>query len=190
MMQQLIGWVLLGVVGVTAVTTAQVRPPSPGLTIAYPKVCKHGLYIQHRIGRYAVMLFCDDAQSSHIGVICYEPGCESPGDGPWGLTDRFWQEEEWASDVTAFAWDTNGECLYVSTGEIFGTGDLYALSLSKRRATKIARDPRDANGAGYSTELTSIDSAGKQLEYSVMYFDEKVQRETTVRRNLRLPACS
>jgi hypothetical protein len=122
-------------------------------------------------------------------VICYEPGCESPGDGPWSLTDRFWQEEEWASDVTAFAWDANGECLYVSTDEIYGTGDLYALSLVKRRATKIARDSRDSSGAGYSTELTSIDSVRKQLEYSVVYFDEAAQRQTTVRRTLRLPAC-
>jgi hypothetical protein len=136
------------------------------------------------------MLFCDDAASSHLGVICYAPGCESPNEGPWGLADRFWQQEEWASDVTAFAWDANGECLYVSTDEIYGTGNLYALSLSKRQATTIAPESVDADRPGYSTRVTRIDSVQKRLWYSVSYYDDATDRETSVQRSVRLPACS
>jgi hypothetical protein len=138
-----------------------------------------------------VILFCDDAAGSHIGVVCYEPGCESSGEtpGPWQLYDRFWQEDKWASDVTAFAWDPNGQCLYVSTSGIYGSGDMYALNLVTRHAVQIPVDTsvtRDAT-ATYATHLRRLDAAKHVLTVSIESLDNDKQR--SVSRLVRVPAC-
>jgi hypothetical protein len=158
------------------------------LEFAYPKACKHGLHLQPEGGKFAVMLFCDDAAGSHLGIVCNRPGCDET---PWSLADRFWQDETWASDVTAFAWDKNGKCLYVSTSEVYGTGDVFALNLPERRYVKVSL-PLDgkllANGR-YDTTLKVMDTAANILTYEVEYFDSVRGRPVRELKSLALPAC-
>jgi hypothetical protein len=177
--------VLAGVL--CASVSAQV-PLRPRLVLAYPKVCKHGLRLQPGTGKFAVMLFCDDAAGSHVGIICYQPGCEEP---PWSLSDRFWQDEIWASDVTAFAWDKNAKCLYISTSEIYGAGDVFALNLPERRYAKVslALNGRLLPNGRYITTLKAMDTVRNVLTYDVEYFDSVSDRTVREVKSLALPAC-
>jgi hypothetical protein len=133
------------------------------------------------------MLFCDDAAGSHLGVVCYEPGCQGV---PWTLSNRFWQEEPWAVDVTAFAWDPNGRCLYVSTSGIYGSGDVFALSLPERLSRKVTLplDGKLVENGRYITTLTRIDTTRQALTYEVEYFDS-ANGPTVEQKSLPLPAC-
>ncbi len=137
------------------------------LVVAYPRVCKAGLYPQP-LGKFAALLFCDDAAGSTLGVACYSGvSCEKP---PWQLAARFWQEERWARDVTAFAWDPDGSCLYVSTSGIYGQGNVFALDLPRQKATVL---PVKVSGqlrpkTTYSTELLRTSDT---LEYKIEYGD-------------------
>ena len=158
------------------------------LVVAYGKVCKHGLHVQPGAGQFAVMLFCDDAGGSNVGITCYQAGCDEP---PWGLLDRFWQDEVWASDVTAFAWDKNGKCLYISTSEIYGTGDVFALNLAERRYVKVALalNGKLLPNGGYETTLKAMDTTKNVLTYDVEYFDSVSDRPVRELKSLTLPAC-
>jgi hypothetical protein len=167
--------------------SAQV-PFSQRLVLTYAKICKHGLHLQPEAGKFAVMLFCDDAAGANVGIVCYQPGCDET---PWDLSDRFWQDQVWASDVTAFAWDKNGKCLYISTSEIYGAGDLFALNLPARRYVKVslALDGRLCPTCRYATTLKSIDLTKNVLTYDVEYFDSVSNRPVRELKRLGLPAC-
>jgi hypothetical protein len=100
-----------------------------------PGKCKHGLLFQPN-GPFAVMLFCEDALADHIGIIYYRT-MGVPLEGKWSLTDRFWQQEDWGADVTAFAWDNTGKYLIVTTSSIYGSGSVYCLDLMNRKARRL-----------------------------------------------------
>ena len=101
-----------------------------------PGKCRHGLFFQPN-GPFAVMLFCEDALGSHLGVIYYKI-MGVPLKGEWSLTDRFWQQEDWGAGVTAFAWDSAGKYLFVSTSAISGTGYyVYRLDLINREVKRL-----------------------------------------------------
>jgi hypothetical protein len=147
------------------------------------------MYQQPGGGPFAVMLFCDDALGSNLGVICYAGHpCTRP---PWDVVNRFWQEPRWATDVTAFAWHPNKACVYVSSSEIYGEGDVYALDLPDRLVTTLPLKTTGklAPGHRYNTTLTRIDDEGRMLEYAVEYFDPTRSRTTTEVVTIPLPPC-
>jgi hypothetical protein len=164
--------------------------PGPGVIPAYPKACTHGLHHQPRGGPFAVLIFCDDALGSQLAVVCYAPGCGDNQPPPWSLTNRFWQVQPWATDVTAVAWDANGACLYVSTSQTYGSGDLFALNVRTRRfaaiPVRLTRTPV-ANTA-YTTVLRTLDTHANLLTYDVEYADT-ASGEVRESRTLTLPAC-
>lgn len=108
--------------------SAQIIPASP-------RHCKPGIHEQPN-GPFAVMLFCEDALGSHLGVIYYKT-MSNPVYESWSLTDRFWQQQEWGADVTGFAWDDTGKYLFVSTSPIYGSGAVYALDLGARSSHRL-----------------------------------------------------
>ncbi len=156
----------------------------------YPKVCHPGLYGQPNGGAFAVLVFCDDAAGTHIGVVCRSPGerCDS---APWSLDDRFWQQSAWASDVTGFAWDPTGACLYVSTSEVYGSGELYILKLASRSAiaAPLALRGRLAQNGRYNTQIKSLDVGAGKLRYMVEYFDEAKSQSASEMQSLVLTSC-
>jgi hypothetical protein len=163
-----LSWLALGVGALVSTPTG--ADESPSVVVAYPRRCTQGLYLQPG-NAFAALLFCDDAAGSSLGVLCYAgSACDQP---PWQLASRFWQQEPWARDVTAFAWDPNRTCLYVSTSEIYSDGDLFALDLLKQKATRIpfqVQGRLQARGR-YSTEILRINASKQQLEYRIQYFD-------------------
>src|SRR4029079_14165105 len=122
-----------------------------------------------------------------LGILCYRPGYD---EAPWSLAERFWQDQAWASDVTAFAWDKNGKCLYVSTGEVYGTGDVFALNLSQRRYIKVSPmfDGKLLENGRYETTLKAMDTAANILTYDIEYFDSVRGRPVRELKSLALPA--
>jgi hypothetical protein len=102
---------------------------------AAPRDCKPGLYRQPT-GPFAVLLFCEDAQASHAGII-YLENMRGPINGSWAISDRFWQEPQWAADVTAFVWSQDGKTLFISTAGIYGEVGVFRLQLLERRATRL-----------------------------------------------------
>jgi hypothetical protein len=89
-------------------------------------------------GPFVVIFFNNYAHGYYIGVTWLDmmrgPG---HGKGVWRMVDRFWQEAEWASDVTSFAWSADSRYLYVATHGVYGNGGLYRLDLYARQARLI-----------------------------------------------------
>lgn len=87
---------------------------------------------QHPNGPFAVLCFDEDAVGRYIGVIFYDTAGNRDV-GAWNLSDRFWQDATWGTDVINFAWGTDGRHLFVATSEIYGSGAVYQLDLMQRR---------------------------------------------------------
>ena len=162
-------------------------PHTARLVTAHP--CEPGLYRQPDGGPFAAILFCDDALGSNLGLVCYAGApCNRP---PWDVTNRFWQGPKWAADVTAFAWDPNNTCLYVSSEAVYGEGDVYALDLPNRVVTVLPLEIKERLRAGYtySTTLTGIDEGKGLLHYTVEYFDQAAGSTVHEAVSIPLPAC-
>jgi len=140
-------------------------------------------------GPFAVLLFCDDAAGSHLAVVCEAPGCGHAHGQAWSLSNRVWQGAPWAEDVTAFAWDPNGTCLYVSTSETYGTGQLFALNLRTRRDSivPVRLDSVPAPNTAFTTTLRALDPG--TLTYDVEYLDAARGQPVRESKTLALPAC-
>jgi hypothetical protein len=154
-----------------------------GVVAASPRDCKPGLYRQPR-GPFATLLFCEDAQGSYIGVI-YLDNAGSAKDG-WPLASRFWQEPEWASDVTAFAWSDDRQSLFVSTQGVYGAVGVFRLKLPERRAIRLFPTESLASGLFQvgetcSAEIKSVKSTDHAL---VIEVTNCLESET---RTLRIP---
>jgi hypothetical protein len=171
---------------ITALVGAQSQPEmstsqGPMLVQTVPH-CADGLYRQPGGGALAVVLFdCSSALGVTIGVVCFHGDNVDCMEPPWSEADRFWQEERWARDVTGFAWDPAGRCLYVSTSEIYGSGDLFTLDLKRRRVTAVPLNIKGrlvAKGR-YSTFLKGIDPKAGTLRYETEYFDGVTSRTRT-----------
>ena len=120
------------------------------LTRASGKNCVHGLHQQPPGGPFSVFLFCDDAAGSNIGVVNALPGA-GPGKidlgelkewNNWDVNSRFWQDKEWATDVTSFAWSPDLKFLYVATGEVYGTVLCISLIWSPEPQRSSCPTPR------------------------------------------------
>jgi len=108
------------------------------------------------------MIYCEDALGIYLAVIHAVPiGSPAAKNGKWSLEDRYWSDPLWASDVTGFKWSPEGNKLFVSTSEIYGSGGLFELDLFKRKATQLLPKGKAISvnepGLGYNIE-------GKPLE--------------------------
>jgi hypothetical protein len=146
--------------------------------------CNPGLYRQPK-GPMALILFCEDALGTYIGLVYYE-SMKSPVPYDfflklsaveketyykvWSLDNRLWQTSIWASDVTSYAWGPDGTKLYVATSPIYGSGGLYELDLVRRQHKKLAPPNEDATvdkpGPGYI--IKRLNQTKSQLYYTVV----------------------
>lgn len=145
---------------------------------ASPRYCKPGLHEQPN-GPFAVMLFCEDALGSHLGVIYYK-NMSVPLYERWSLTDRFWQRNEWGADVTGFTWDDTGKYLFVSTSAIYGSGAVYVLDLSARTSrrlfpNKIHQDAMKRIAELCATVIRGVYSQERRVEVAALDCDEKTE---------------
>ncbi len=88
--------------------------------------CKQGAHFQPN-GPYAVYVFCDDALATNIAIFFDK--LRDPIRGKYSLHERFWQDFEWGSDVSSFAWLKDREHIIVATSRIYGTGKVFKLEL-------------------------------------------------------------
>src|SRR3990172_868992 len=123
------GWLVLMVLVIPVMLSLKAAgnhvQDKSGQVVSLGGACPHGLHLQEN-GPFAVLVSCEDALGNYLGVIHYGP-LGVPVSGKWSLGDRFWQEKQWAQDVTAYAWSSDGKHLYVSTSEIYGEGGIYQL---------------------------------------------------------------
>ena len=160
------------------------------LVKASGKSCVPGLYSQPAGGPFSVFLFCDDAAGSNIGVVNTE-GAAGPGRielpppktwDKWSVNNRFWQDAEWATDITSFAWSPDLRALYVATSEVYGTGSLYKLDLVKRTFARLIPNSgeRRDSGLGYSAEINGINLRTGEVSAAVSISSE-APRKTEVK---------
>lgn len=111
------------------------------------------------------------ALGDYLAVVYFEP-LGAPAAAPfaktWDMANRVWQESQWASDVTSFAWSPDGKRLYVATSEIYGSGGLFELDLVSRKARQIAPSDHPVSESAPDTDyvITAIDEKAGVLHYS------------------------
>jgi len=144
--------------------------------------CKQRLYDQPGGGPFAVFLFCDDAAGSNIGVVNVASGAgpgkiKLAGDKRWDMwapNARFWQDVEWATDVTSFAWSADLKYLYVGTSSVYGTGGLYRLDLVNRTSMMVMPSTGgtsgQVDGTAHATEIVGYDRNSGMVEVDVQTF--------------------
>lgn len=93
-------------------------------------------------GPFAVMFFCEYAQGNYLSVFYYDriadPKYSRLHDHiTWTNSNRFWQNDNWSSDINNFAWSPSGKYLYVASSNIYGDGGFYELDLFGRNSTCI-----------------------------------------------------
>ena len=162
-------------------TTAADNLPEKQIWIHKKDGCNHGLYKQPK-GPMALLLFCEDALGTYIGLVYYEHMGSPVPYGYysklsqaekdayftiWSLNNRMWQDPIWASDVTSYVWGPDGTKLYVATSEIYGSGALYELDLIRKKYKQIAPSGREAklNAPGPGYIITQIDQDNNKLIY-------------------------
>jgi hypothetical protein len=145
--------------------------------------CNHGLHKQPN-GPMAVILFCEDALGTYIGLVYYDTMGSPVPDRfyeklseteketyykIWSLENRMWQNPLWASDVTSYAWGLDGTKLYVATSQIYGSGALYELDLVRRKHKQLAPTGKESKldkpGLGYL--ITRMDKVQNKLSYTL-----------------------
>ena len=133
------------------------------------KSCIGGVHEQPN-GLFAVYVFCDDALGTNISIFLKDLG--APLRGPYTLTKRFWQNEEWGADVTSFAWLPDHKTLLLATSAIYGSGKVYKINLETKQSsflyvpddniclTRLARVTNDF----ITLIVTDCDLKEKQIE--------------------------
>lgn len=97
--------------------------------------CPKGIHKQSG-GPFAVLVSCEDALGSYLGVLYYVPMGAS-GVAKWSLADRFWQEPIWSHDVTSYIWSNDGKSLYVTTSGVYGEAGVYCVDLFERKSVRL-----------------------------------------------------
>lgn len=117
-------------------------------------------FISDPTKRSGVMVFCDDALGTTIGVVATDLPKSDELEAGWQQERRFWQDEAWCINVTSLGWSEDGRFLFVATSDTYGSGNIYQLDLEKRRAAVIFPVKRDATLEGHCWS-THIDAIGK-----------------------------
>lgn len=124
-------------------------------------------------GAYAAMVFCEAAHGDYLAVI-RNGRIGGPEEGPWEMGKRIWQDTEWASDVTSFAWSSDGKYLFVGEGGIYGNCGLYVLDLEKRVARKVfPKTKSDEECVFIDVEILKITPDAIRIRYDTDTGDEK-----------------
>ena len=160
----LLGWVGCFPGGTTAAGTISRGAECP--IVAGVKA--HGFHYQPT-GPFVALITSEDALGSQLGVMYYRP-LGAPAVGPWTLTDRFWQDPEWASDVTSICWSGDNR-LFVGTSGVYGDGGLFELDLLDKKARRL--HPRKDRRCATSTCVTTIlgFDAGGALRVNLDVYD-------------------
>lgn len=135
-----LGILMLGLLLSPQVKTCSETPLIHHVT---PNVCKPGLQIGPG-GHFGVIVFCDDGAGTTVGVVALTRGPEgqrAETDAAWPLDNRFWQEAQWARDVSFFQWSPDGTQLRLRTNYIYGTNKLYTLDLVHRKIISAVDQP-------------------------------------------------
>jgi len=159
----------LACVASLALTSAGVRAGETVLSSWNKKAspCKPGVYRQPK-GPFAVVLYCEESLGNYLSVLYLDPlgGRADRVTGHWTIGDRYWHQPEWGSDVTGFAWSTDGR-LFVSSNNVYGEGGLYEVNPIQRLAKRLlpkTLDKGQRTGPGYV--LYGVDSQKSLLRIS------------------------
>lgn len=132
-------------------------------------------------GPYAVIFFNQYAHGNYIGLVYYNTmDSVLLVDAPWGYSKRFWQDEEWCSDVNNFAWSFSGKYLYIATSIIYGSGKLFELDLFNKKSRAIwpsDQQIKKLKGEYIGTYITSIDSTNQQMKVMAKSDKETINSE-------------
>lgn len=139
-----------------------------------PKYCKEGVNKQPG-GPFALYIFCDDALATNVAVFLSD--MHNPLRGPYLLTKRFWQNEEWSADVSDILWLSDGKHLLIATSPIYGTGEIYKLDLENRKYISIYKYTGESEVCAVhiseidsnkiSVNITDCDGKGNEFEISI-----------------------
>ena len=163
-------------------TFAQVSGANAEVEVITARTCTHGLHAQPPGGPFSVFVFCDDGAANNIGIVLTARG-GGPGEivlpDPrriwiWQPTQRFWQNDEWAADVSEFLWSPSLRYLYVATNPIYGTGHLYELDLVYRTFLDLCPDCNDAT-------ITKVSSSGDSFSAKLVRGGESEMRTFPLR---------
>jgi hypothetical protein len=123
-------------------------------------------------GPFATLIFAEDALAIHIGIIYYDQ-MAVPKDGNWWISERFWQDRKWGSDITSLAWSLSGKYLYLATSRIYGDGGVFRLNLLEKEYVRIYPRTEKELGEILYTEIIGLDKAKRILEIRVTLSDMK-----------------
>ncbi len=126
-------------------------------------------------GPFALIVFNDVYPVA--GIIYYDI-MGQPIKGAWKIDSRFWQEEEWADNITSFLWSPNGKYLFITTNQAYGTGNLYKLDLLQKKAeiiypNKALFDKVGFTNAGYNTYIDSFNYSSRTIKVRVEFYKLK-----------------
>jgi hypothetical protein len=120
------------------------------------------------------MVFDEYALGLNIGVIYYEQ-MGIPSDGNWWLSERFWSDRLWSSNVTSILWGPKGQFLYVATSRIYGDGSVFRLNLKEKSAKKIF-PVDDINATDIlTTEISGYNTKSNKIKIRVIFENKKTE---------------
>lgn len=142
--------------------------------------CPHGLHSQSN-NDYSVFIFCDDALGTNIGIVLTKRGVSpvsSLQPNSWGITNRFWQDGPWCTDVQDVFWSPSGNFLYVATSGIYGDGGLFELDLLNREYARVFPNENDLKGVtnSFYTRIESFDAKAMKATVSLYHYNDKEKK--------------
>ncbi len=149
---------------------------SPLHIIILGEQCTEGLHHQPQ-QVFSVYVFCDSALGTNIGIILKDLDVEYDYH-QWGPVNRFWQDNDWASDVTSFAWDPIDHFLYVATSSVYGTGKIYRLNLFNKTykiafqmddldPEQVRKDADTIRAESQDAIIESVDNSHKTITLAI-----------------------
>ncbi|MBN1254180.1 MAG: hypothetical protein JXA50_02800 [Deltaproteobacteria bacterium] len=126
-------------------------------------------------GPFAVMVFQEYALGVHIGIIYYDQ-MGNPLDGKWWISERFWDDRNWGSDITSLCWGSDGKFLYVGTSQIYGDGGLFRINLFEKQYTRIYPESAKTPPNISMTEIISVNRTERKMKVKVFQNDFATER--------------
>ncbi len=149
-------------------------------TLVFPSVCEDGIH-RNPSGHFDVIVFCDDAQGTNIAVTLTRANdYPATWSGDWGYaTNRFWQDPSWARDVNSYCWSDDGGHLYVSTGEVYGSGLVFELNVATKRSRVLTPVHLRSNEQTTNSVLTACPNAAGEITWNVESWSDKLDKTVT-----------
>lgn len=120
-------------------------------------------------GPFAALVWSTGALGDYLNVVFWEVSDPAfPPDSGWSLTNRFWSEYSWASDVTSLVWAPDGSALYVATEGIYGSGRVFRLWPWARQVEQLwPEDQSITNDMMVICEIDTLDCLLGQLHVRI-----------------------